>query len=56
MFESGQEFDLLFSDVVMPNGMSGAGRLDQRHARAQYYDVGREDREKNGSPKPYLPP
>ncbi|SHI03849.1 ATP-binding protein [Bradyrhizobium erythrophlei] len=23
MFESGQEFDLLFSDVVMPNGMSG---------------------------------
>lgn len=23
MFESGQEFDLLFSDVVMPNGMNG---------------------------------
>jgi CheY-like chemotaxis protein len=23
MFESGEEFDLLFSDVVMPNGMSG---------------------------------
>jgi CheY-like chemotaxis protein len=23
MFESGQEFELLFSDVVMPNGMSG---------------------------------
>ena len=23
MFESGLEFDLLFSDVVMPNGMNG---------------------------------
>src|SRR4030088_907579 len=23
IFESGQEFELLFSDVVMPNGMSG---------------------------------
>jgi CheY-like chemotaxis protein len=23
MFEGGQEFDLLFSDVVMPNGMNG---------------------------------
>ena len=23
MFESGQQFELLFSDVVMPNGMSG---------------------------------
>jgi CheY-like chemotaxis protein len=23
MLESGQQFDLLFSDVVMPNGMSG---------------------------------
>jgi len=23
MFESGQEFELLFSDVVMPNGMNG---------------------------------
>ena len=36
MLESGQEFDLLFSDVVMPNGMSGielareARRLSKR--------------------------
>jgi CheY-like chemotaxis protein len=23
MFEGGQEFDLLFSDIIMPNGISG---------------------------------
>jgi CheY-like chemotaxis protein len=34
MFESGQEFELLFSDVVMPNGMSGVELAHEARRRS----------------------
>jgi signal transduction histidine kinase/HAMP domain-containing protein len=37
MFENGQEFDLLFSDVVMPNGMNGVELA--REARQRNKDI-----------------
>jgi signal transduction histidine kinase len=37
MFESGEEFDLLFSDVVMPNGMNGVELA--REARQRNKDI-----------------